>query len=72
MDIHVEHVCKSSGPSLIKRRGHIEFSAENMRLHAGRPRNRLSLVRNRGSKEKIPSILVRLSGRDGDYTAALP
>ena len=30
MDIHVEHVCKSSGPSLITRRGHIEFSAENM------------------------------------------
>ena len=32
MDMHVEHVCKSSGPSLIKRRGHSEFSAENMRI----------------------------------------
>ena len=32
MDIHVEHVCKSSGPSLIKRRGHIESSAENLRV----------------------------------------
>ena len=31
MDIHVEHVYKSAGPSLIKRRGHIDFSAENMR-----------------------------------------
>ena len=30
MDVHVEYVCKSSGPSHIKRRGHIEFSAENM------------------------------------------
>ena len=32
MDIHVEHVYKSSGPSLIKYRGHIEFSAENMHI----------------------------------------
>ena len=31
MDIHVEHVCKRSGPSLVKR-AHIEFSAENMRI----------------------------------------
>ena len=72
MDIHVEHVRKSSGPSLIKLCGHIEFFAENMRLHTGHPRNRLSLVRNRGSEERIPSILVRVSGREGDCTAALP
>ena len=32
MGIRVGHVCKSSGPSLIKRRAHIEFSAENMRV----------------------------------------
>ena len=32
MDIYVEHVCKSSGPSLTKCREHIEFSAENMRI----------------------------------------
>ena len=32
MDIHVDHVCKSSGPSLTKRRGHIDFCAENMRI----------------------------------------
>ena len=32
MDIHVEHVCKNSGPSPIKRRGHIGFYAENMRI----------------------------------------
>ena len=32
MDIHVEHVCKSPGPSLIKRREHVEFSAESMRI----------------------------------------
>ena len=30
--IHVEHVCKISGPSLIKRGGHIDFCAENMRI----------------------------------------
>ena len=35
MDVHVEYVCKSSGPSHIKRRGHIEFSAENMRILGG-------------------------------------
>ena len=34
MDIHVEHVCKSSGPSLTKRR-HIELSAESMRIFGG-------------------------------------
>ena len=32
MDMHVERVCKRSGPSVIKRCGHIEFSAENVRI----------------------------------------
>ena len=31
MDIHAEHVWKRSDPSLKKRCGHIDFSAENMR-----------------------------------------
>ena len=31
-DVHLEHVCNSPSPFLIKRRGHIEFSAENMRI----------------------------------------
>ena len=32
MDIHVEHVCKRSGPSLKKRRGHFKFFAENIHM----------------------------------------
>ena len=68
------NMCANVQVHLIQNVVNIDFSAENMRLHAERRRNRLSLVRNRGSEQRIPSIVVRVSGRDGegDYTAALP